>query len=343
MKQLARNIFKAIGQKDYEIPDYTQIEDHNEAKQIMKEYLEDLIEQVGKESSDEVTEAVQEAQEILESELFIEQKGIRSLVDKDARVGHKSRTQNFYGYKAEICQTTDGGLITSITVEPGSYVDGSNFKEHIEEIQKSGLTLTGVYGDKAYFRPDILNLIKGKAATSYIPVSASAYKIDEELFSYNKDSDQWFCVMGNETVKVKSKTRERNGLNKTQIAEACGCSRTTVIQTLRLAKENRLQYPLPDSISDKQLAELLFPTTVGKPVFKMPDYEYVHRELQKNGVTLNLLWLEYCDACRTAGETPYQSTQFNKYYNDFLVKKDATMHLNHKPGEIMQVDWGNRY
>jgi len=30
------------------------------------------------------------------------------------------------------------------------------------------------------------------------------------------------------------------GLNKTQIAEACGCSRTTVIQTLLLAKQNKL-------------------------------------------------------------------------------------------------------
>jgi transposase len=129
------------------------------------------------------------------------------------------------------------------------------------------------------------------------------------------------------------------GLNKTQIAEACGCSRTTVIQTLRLAKEKQLQHPLPDNVSDKQLPDLLFSTAAGKPVFKMPDYEYVYRELQRNGVTLNLLWLEYCDACRTAGETPYQSTQFNKYYNDFLVKKNATMHLNHKPGEIMQVDW----
>jgi len=129
------------------------------------------------------------------------------------------------------------------------------------------------------------------------------------------------------------------GLNKTQIAEANGCSRTTVIQTLRLAKENRLEYPLPDSMSDRQLVHLLFPDAAGKPTFKMPDYEYVHRELQKNGVTLNLLWLEYCDACRTGGEIPYQSTQFNKYYNDFLVKKNATMHLNHKPGETLQVDW----
>lgn len=257
MKQLARKIFKALGQEDYEIPDYTQIEDHNEAKQIMKDYLQDLIEQVGKESSDEVTQAVQEAQEILDSDLFIEQKGIRSLVDKDARVGHKSKTQNFYGYKAEICQTTDGSLITSITVEPGSYVDGSNFKEHVEEIQKSGLTLTGVYGDKAYFRSDILNLIKGKGATSYIPVSASAYKIDEALFSYNKDSDQWFCVMGNETVKVKSKTRTRNGqkhnyLNYTFERELC---RNCPLRSECIGKSTRIGKLLEISVNTPELYE----------------------------------------------------------------------------------------
>lgn len=212
MKQLARNIFKARGQQEYEIPDYTQIENHLEAKQVMKEYLEDLIEQSSEEaSSEEVLEAVKQAQEILESDLFIEQKGIRSLVDKDARVGYKSKTKSFYGYKAELCQTTDGSLITSITVEPGSYVDGSHFKAFLEGTVEAGLKVSGVYGDKAYFRADILNMIKAKEAQAYIPVSASAYKIDEELYSYNKDSDQWFCVMGNETVSVKTKTRKRKG------------------------------------------------------------------------------------------------------------------------------------
>lgn len=211
MKHLARNIFKAMGQEEYEIPDYTQIDDHAEAKKTMKTYLEDLIEQVDQESSVEVTQAVQEAREILESKLFIEQKGIRSLVDKDARVGHKSKTQNFYGYKAEICQTTDGSLITSVTVEPGSYVDGSHFKEQLEESQKAGLIVTGVYGDKAYFRYDIIKLIEENQAIPYIPVSASSYKVNEELFSYNKDSDQWFCAMGNQTIGVKSKTFDRKG------------------------------------------------------------------------------------------------------------------------------------
>ena len=84
---------------------------------------------------------------------------------------------------------------------------------------------------------------------------------------------------------------------------------------------------------------MLFPQAVSKPEYKMPDYEYIHREMQKSGVTLNLLWLEYCETCRTADELPYQLTQFKKYYRDHTAKTNATMHLNHKPGEIMQVDW----
>jgi len=129
------------------------------------------------------------------------------------------------------------------------------------------------------------------------------------------------------------------GLNKSQIAAACGCSRTTVVRTLNLAAVNGISYPLADGISDKQLAEILFPSDDQKPVYKMPDYDYVEHEMHKSGVTLNLLWLEYCEQCRNNGELPYQLTQFKKYYRDHMAKHSATMHINHKPGEIMQVDW----
>lgn len=129
------------------------------------------------------------------------------------------------------------------------------------------------------------------------------------------------------------------GLNKTEIAASMCCSRNTAAGVIRRAEACGLSYPLPVEMSDKQLAEALFPTASAKPVYKMPDYAYVHKELQRDGVTLNLLWLEYCEACRNAGELPYQSTQFNKYYNDYVAKTNATLHLNHKPGEILQVDW----
>lgn len=106
-----------------------------------------------------------------------------------------------------------------------------------------------------------------------------------------------------------------------------------------LAIPRRMCYPLPEGMSDKQLAEMLFPANAAKPEYKMPYYEYVSREMQKSGVTLNLLWLEYCEQCSNNGEIPYQLTQFKKYYCDYTMKNSATMHLNHKPGEIMQVDW----
>ena len=79
------------------------------------------------------------------------------------------------------------------------------------------------------------------------------------------------------------------GLNKAQIAGACGCSRTTVIKVLNIAAAQGLSYPLPDGMSDKQLADTLFPANAAKPEYKMPDYEYVAHEMQKSGVTLNLL------------------------------------------------------
>lgn len=41
------------------------------------------------------------AKEILKDPKFIKQKRVRSIVDQEARVGHKSKTSNFYVYKSE--------------------------------------------------------------------------------------------------------------------------------------------------------------------------------------------------------------------------------------------------
>ena len=92
-------------------------------------------------------------------------------------------------------------------------------------------------------------------------------------------------------------------------------------------------------MSAEAIRKHLFPAANDHPQYRMPDYEKVHKEMQKSGVTLSLLWVEYCEECRANGELPYQSTQFNKYYAEYVHKTKATMHLEHKPGETMQVDW----
>ena len=111
------------------------------------------------------------------------------------------------------------------------------------------------------------------------------------------------------------------GYNNTQIAQSVECSRTTVVNVLKLAEEKGLQYPLLEQISDKNLFETLYPAVAGKQTYKMPDFDYIHNELKRDGVTRDLLWREYVEECHRNGELPYQSTQFNKLYNDFLHKR----------------------
>ena len=106
MKHLAKRIFKGL-EKDEgsipegintDIPDYTQIEDNIEAKETMKTYLTEVIEQAKKHGGEATEKAIDEAEKVLSDEKFILQKGQRSLSDPDARVGSKSKTETFFGY-----------------------------------------------------------------------------------------------------------------------------------------------------------------------------------------------------------------------------------------------------
>jgi len=222
MKHMVQNIFKSykseVGdlpeESNEEIPEYKEIKDHKEAKQVMKGYLEEEMKKIENTVSvanhPETHQELERAKEILQDPKFIEQRGVRSLIDQDARVGHKSKNENFFGFKTEIMMTTKSRIITGLTVGNGAYVDGTRFEELLDSTMKSGLDLRDVFGDKAYFRKMILDAIVKNGLTSYIPVSEMAYKIDEDRFAYNKDSDEWFCIQGNKSIKRKHR-KDKSG------------------------------------------------------------------------------------------------------------------------------------
>jgi len=130
------------------------------------------------------------------------------------------------------------------------------------------------------------------------------------------------------------------GINHSQIAASAGCSRQTVISVLKKAAQKSINYAEAKNLSDKDLAAVINDGGLKRIQYRMPDYKRIHNELAKNGVTLSLLWVEYCEECRKSGEIPYQSTQFNKYYGDYVRQTGATMHIERTPGESMEVDWG---
>lgn len=130
------------------------------------------------------------------------------------------------------------------------------------------------------------------------------------------------------------------GINQTGIASSCGCARKTVRNVLNRAKELDIAWPLKADTTDADLEKLLFPDKYIPSVERRyPDYEYIDKEMMRNGVTLKLLWKEYCEECRQANEIPLMYSQFCFHYQKHREKKRATMHIPRKPGEQIEVDW----
>ena len=63
------------------------------------------------------------------------------------------------------------------------------------------------------------------------------------------------------------------------------------------------------------------------------------KELLRNGVSKKLLWTEYMEDCRANGEEPLMYSQFCYHIQQDEQKHRATMHINRKPGEQVEVDW----
>ena len=129
------------------------------------------------------------------------------------------------------------------------------------------------------------------------------------------------------------------GINKTGIAQSLSCSRNTVRSVLTRAAELELAWPLPADITDSDLHKRFFKKTAYEKPRKEPDVEHIHKELLKSGVSLKLLWNEYCEDCRVQGQLPLMYSQFCQIYRKHAEVKRATMHIPRKPGELIEVDW----
>lgn len=129
------------------------------------------------------------------------------------------------------------------------------------------------------------------------------------------------------------------GISGRSIAASLACSRNTVANTLKRAGDCNLSWPLPQGMTDHELSKMLFPERTLPSSRKQPDCEYIHKEMAKSGVTLSLLWNEYCEQCRLSNEIPFMYTQFCKTYREYANTTKATMHINRKPGEMLEVDW----
>jgi transposase len=126
------------------------------------------------------------------------------------------------------------------------------------------------------------------------------------------------------------------GLSQRQIAQSCGIGRATIGEYLQRAVAAGLGWPLPPGLDEATLEARLFPSAAkAEPTRPVPDWAIVHRELQRKGVTLYLLWQEY----KASSPDGFQYTAFTDHYRQWRKHLDVVMRQTHRAGEKLFVDY----
>jgi transposase len=139
-----------------------------------------------------------------------------------------------------------------------------------------------------------------------------------------------------EILRLKYEARQTHRA----IAQSCGISTATVSEYVSRAKAAGLSWPLPAELSGAELEAQLFPGAVARPgrQIAVPDWATVHKERQRKGVTLSLLWIEY----RQEHPQGYSYSQFCHHYQQWRKQLSPVMRQKHRPGEKLFVDYAGQ-
>ena len=125
-----------------------------------------------------------------------------------------------------------------------------------------------------------------------------------------------------------------------ETARSLGISPGAVGSVLARAKAKALSWAGLETLSDDQLDELLYgPRSAGRTPRPEPDCAWIHTELRRVGVTLELLHLEYLEQHPDDG---YRYSAFCQRYNEWRKRQKPSMRQVHKAGEKTFVDYSGK-
>jgi transposase len=136
------------------------------------------------------------------------------------------------------------------------------------------------------------------------------------------------------------------GRTQREITVAVGLSKGAVSAYLDRAREAGLTWEQARDMTDQDVEARLFRSLgVNEPAARAPvDFAWVHREMRRKGVTLQLLWGEYAEGVRSAGggARAYQYSQFCEVYASWRQTLSPTMRQTHRAGEKLFLDYSGK-
>ena len=141
--------------------------------------------------------------------------------DTDARTGHKSEDDSFFGYKTHIAMS-DERIITAAIVTSGEKGDGPQLEELVKQSRENGMEVETVVGDTAYSGKDNIILSqdeeKGFELVSQLhPVISHGFRKEEDKFEFNKDAGMFVCPAGHMAIRKACQGKRSPGVNRTMV------------------------------------------------------------------------------------------------------------------------------
>lgn len=135
-----------------------------------------------------------------------------------------------------------------------------------------------------------------------------------------------------------------SGVSERQIATELGMSRNTIATYVKRFKSSENSFADLLSLSDEELGNLCYNHSVESRKDQRygrlaPKLSFFLSELNRTGVTRQLLWEEY----RRDDPDGYSYQQFCEHLNTYYQIKAAVMPpLVHKPGSVVQIDFAGQ-
>ena len=134
------------------------------------------------------------------------------------------------------------------------------------------------------------------------------------------------------------------GLSHQQIAGALGISKGVVTKYAGLAVAAGLHWQAIAAMDEAELERRLLAYPRPSDLYAQADYGRIHQELSRKGVTLMLLWEEYCaqvgdEHCAHNLVKPWRYSQFCENYRQFARRLKRSMRQVHRAGEKLFIDY----
>lgn len=133
------------------------------------------------------------------------------------------------------------------------------------------------------------------------------------------------------------------GQSKLKISESLHIHRSTLEKYLSKLGSTGKSFSDLLQCDDNQLSTFVFKeSSVPKADKRLLELnihmDYFKEELSRPGVTRKTLWEEYHEA----NTESYSYTQFCEHFANYIKRTHATMHLTHRAGEYLQIDFAGK-